>query len=391
MTDNLCLICRGSSFEELLHFEEFPILFGALPAGLRGKVKKYPLSVAICNECSLVQQVNLLPTSILDEVYTSEYYSCPAPTGNNVGEKVTNEFISFFTANVPERKGRLLEVGCFDGYLLGELQNDGWDVYGCDPAGQTSIAIKNIGSDRIINDFFCKSTYTDKKFDVIIFRNLLEHLYDLHSFLDDVAAILQNDGCVFIEVPNIYKTFDTGGFGSFFHQHVSHFSIETLHSLLNKCGFTVEQYGESDVLHVKAKKIKGIINAKRVVVDMRSRRQAFLSKHRQIEAEIKRIFADPSHLKIAIFGASAGATAIVSTINQEQRSKIIGIFDNDLWKHGKFIGGVDVPISAPEKIEKEAFDVLIISSWMFSEEICAQLVKMGVDKDRIIPMAKVIL
>ena len=391
MMNNKCLICRSQSFEELLHIDQFPIFFGAVPLERKGKVKRDPLTVAICDECSLVQQVNLLPTSVLDDVYTSDYYSCPAPTENKVGHRVINEFYSFFNKNIPVLKGRLLEIGCFDGYLLGRLKNDGWDVYGCDPAGQTSIAIKNIGSDRIVNDFFSKSKYQGKKFDVIIFRHLLEHLYDLHSFLDDVEAILQDDGCVFIEVPNIYATFDSGGVGSFFHQHISHFSIETLQLLLRKHRFMIEEYDETSVLHVKVRKNKGIIKDNKVVVDMKSRREAFLRKYHNIEGEIKRIFADPSNAKIAIFGASAGATAMVNIIDQEQRKKISGIFDNDLLKHGKFIEGVDVPISSPEKIKTAQFDILIISSYIFSAEIYAQLVKLGVDKNKIISIADALL
>ncbi len=58
--------------------------------------------------------------------------------------------------NIHGLRGKLLEIGCFDGYLLKRLKSDKWDVYGCDPANQTSIAIENIGSDRIINDFFFK-------------------------------------------------------------------------------------------------------------------------------------------------------------------------------------------------------------------------------------------
>ena len=92
MVNNKCLVCASHSFEELLHIDEFPILFGAVPPERKGKVKKYPLTVAICNGCSMIQQVNLLPGSVLDDVYTSDYYSCPAPTENKVGQRVINEF-----------------------------------------------------------------------------------------------------------------------------------------------------------------------------------------------------------------------------------------------------------------------------------------------------------
>ena len=388
MPNNKCLICGKSSFKELLHIDQFPILFGAVPPEHKGKVKKYPLTVAACNECSLIQQINLLPGSVLDEVYTADYYSCPAPSGNQVGKRVINEFYSFFCKNIPSSKGKLLEIGCFDGYLLTRLQKDHWDVYGCDPAGQTSIAIENLGSDRIVNDFFSVGAYPANHFDVVIFRHLLEHLYDLHSFLDAVAYVLKKDGCVFIEVPNIYATFNFGGFGSFFHQHISHFSIETLQALLRQHNFIIEKYDETGVLHVKAKKGKsaGLVNGNKVFADMESRKKEFLEKYHQIEKEIERIFADPHNKKIAIFGASAVATTMVNMIDPEKRKKVSCIFDNDSSKHGKFIEGVDVPIASPEQAKTESLDVLIIGSYTFSDEIFAHLIELGIDKNKIISL-----
>ena len=390
MPNNKCLICGGGSFKELLHLDEFPILFGAVPAERKGKVKKYPLTVAVCNECSLIQQINLLPGSVLAEVYTADYYSCPPPSGNQVGRRVINEFRVFFDKNSPANggKGRLLEIGCFDGYLLGELKKAAWDVYGCDPAGQTRIAIASLGKERIVNDFFSKATYPAKHFDVVVFRHLLEHLYDLHGFLDAVSHVLKDDGCVFIEVPNVYSTFDFGGFGSFFHQHISHFSIETLQALLSRHDFVIEEYEETSVLHVKAGKRRGQsgVAENKVLVDIESRKRDFLEKYGRIEQELRRIFSDPRNKRIAIFGASAVASTIVNTLDAERRLKVSCIFDNDSSKHGKYIEGVDVPIASPEKAKTDDFDVVIIGSYIFAEEIFAQLTEMGVDKSKIVSL-----
>ena len=393
MPNNKCLICANESFKELLRIDQFPILFGAVPAERKAKVKKYPLTIAVCNGCSLIQQINLLPGSVLDEVYSSDYYSCPAPTGNQVGRRVIHEFYSFFGKNDPSQgrkspKGKILEVGCFDGYLLTLLKSDGWDVYGCDPAGQTSIAIANLGKDKINNDFFSRDKYPAKHFDVIIFRHLLEHLYDLHSFLDAVFYSLKDDGCIFIEVPNIYSTFQFGGFGSFFHQHISHFSIETLQHLLNKHQFAIEQYEETSVLHVQAKKnLKaGNVIEPIVQVDIESRKNDFLEKYGKITGEIERVFADPENKKIAIFGASAVATTMANMIDPTNRKKISCVYDNDPSKQGKFIEGVEVAIASPASITPESFDILIIGSYIFSDEIFAQLTQLGVDKDKIVSL-----
>ena len=77
---------------------------------------------------------------------------------------------------------------------------------------------------------------------------------------------------------------------------------------------------------------------------------------------------------------------MVNMIDPEKRKKVSCIFDNDSSKHGKFIEGVDVPIASPEKAKTESFDVLIIGSYTFSDEIFAHLIELGIDKNKIISL-----
>ena len=94
---------------------------------------------------------------------------------------------------------------------------------------------------KIINDFFTEKTFPPETFDVIIFRNLLEHLYDIHGFLDSVETCLKKEGRIFVDVPNVDEILKIGGFGTFFHQHVSYFSMNTLTHFLSLHGFRIEQ------------------------------------------------------------------------------------------------------------------------------------------------------
>ncbi len=232
--------------------------------------------------------------------------------------------------------------------------------------------------------FFFQDTYPANAFDVIIFRHLLEHLYDLHSFLDAVSEALKEDGYIFIEVPNIYATFNLGGFGSFFHQHNSHFSIETLKFLLGQHNFIIEDYDESSNLHVKAKKApRQKLQNNKISTNIESRKVEFLEKYHNVEKEIERIFTDPHHEQIAIFGASAGATTMINMVNQKMREKVKYILDNDSSKHGKIVEGVDSPITFVDKTKTADLDVIVICSYIFSEEISAQLVGLGFDKNKI--------
>ena len=123
MPQNDCLVCKGTDFIELLHLEQFPIFFGAVHSEKISKVECFPLTIAICDQCSLVQQINLLEEKILNEVYTAEYYNCPSPLMTGMGISEIDKFYSFFQS-CKLTPSKLLEIACFDGYLLEKLKNE---------------------------------------------------------------------------------------------------------------------------------------------------------------------------------------------------------------------------------------------------------------------------
>ena len=183
---NKCLICNSSQLHQLIRIEKFPLYFGAIPPDKKGDVEEFPLTISYCLKCGHFQQFDLVEEEIMNRVYDAEYYNCPSPVSTGMGLREIEKFHSFFNEN-NLKKGTLLEVACFDGFLLRKIQNDGWDVYGCDPSPMTIIAENIIGKGKIKNEYFCKGLYIRDSFDCIVFRNLLEHIYDLHEFITSVS------------------------------------------------------------------------------------------------------------------------------------------------------------------------------------------------------------
>jgi len=386
MSENHCLICGGKNFAELMRNPAFPLYFGAVSPDKIEKVKAYPLVIAACENCSLVQQIDLLEENIIKEVYTADYYNISSPIVTGMGKNVIEDFYSFFREGAL-KKGKLLELACSDGYLLHKLQNDGWDVYGCDPSKSADIAIKNLGKQRVRNEYFNENTYEVQSFDVVIFRNLLEHMYDLHTFLRAVALAVKEDGNIFVEVPNINVYLKLGGFGTLFHQHVSYFSLETLIYLLSIHGFCIERYlvGAGACLFIQAKKQRGNrMSPTFSDSNMKEKIQEFVVANKKIKAKFKLLFNDPSIQRIGVFGASGGITALINILNFEETQRIKYIYDNDSLKHGKKIYGCDVIISPPDSLYSDEFDRVLISSYLFDKEIRKQLLDCGVESKKIV-------
>ena len=388
-TINSCRICSSSSFSDLFNIESFPLFYGAITPKKKKDDQQYPLSIAICNDCGLVQQLNLLDEEIINRVYDADYHSCPSPVATGIGIGEIEKFHSFFNQN-SLNKGKLLELACFDGYLLKKIQKDGWDVFGCDPSPTTKTAADLIGKKRIVNDYFHKDLYPSNLFDVIVFRNLLEHIYDLHEFIRSISFSLKIGGRIFVEVPNVKEYVKYGGVGSFFHQHVSYFSLKTLTHLLTKHGFTIERFHEGNPnLFVQA--VKRELNDKKqfkpgykiIGIDQ----QSFIKKHSALLNEIIKYFNEPNYKKIALFCASAFSTYILSFLKPDQTNKISYIFDNDKNKQGKEIIGCNVSISNPNEINTSSFDSILITTYLFHNEIRQQLQDFRIESGKIISIS----
>ena len=370
---NSCLFCKNKNFEIFYNLKSFPIYFGAIPKKDNYKIKKFPLQVSYCKKCNLVQQTKRLKENILNQVYSSKYYNCPSPKKSGMGKREINKFWNFFRS-IKQKKGKSLEIASFDGYLMGLMKNIGWDVHGCDPANESKNAKRKFGK-KIKTVFYRAGVYKKKEFDLIIFRNLFEHIYDYKKFLNNVNYSLKDDGHIFIDVPNIKEIIKAGSFGVFFHQHISYFSKNTITSILNSYGFKVKKIFEGNPnLFIYAKK-----NPIRNKFIKKNNDNFFLKKNIKksyyTKKKIIRIFENKKNKKIVLFGMSALATSIVNFLPENLKKKIILLSDNDVTKQKKLLCGFNMEISHPSKLLTLKYDKLLICSYFFKKEIVNSLKK----------------
>ena len=374
-----CLSCQNKRFNSLVNLEKFPIYWGALAKKFIHRIKYYPLKIGECENCGLVQQTKILSKKIMDKIYETENYLCPSPEKSGMGKREILKFYDFFRKKNLS-KGKILEIACYDCYLLKTMYRDNWDVYGCDPSIDTKNFLKNFPKGRVKKQFFDKSSYSKGTFDTIIFRNLLEHIEDLNLFLSEVKYALKDNGYIFIDVPNMKEIGKIGGFGLFFHQHLSYFTISTLSKLLEQNNFVVCDYYEGRPnLFVKAKKINKKIKIKKKLFSKSNN----LKNSLKIKNKILNIFKNNKNKKIVLFGASALCTTIVNFLNIKQRKKIILVSDNDKEKFNKILCGSNFKIKNSNIIKKTNFDVILICSYFFIDEIVSSLIEKGVNREKI--------
>ena len=108
---------------------------------------------------------------------------------------------------VERAKGKVLDIGCFDGKCLCWLKLNGFDCYGIDFGDvYLKVARKNFkkaGGDpnNIVKGLFQKIPFNCEMFDTVISQETLEHFYFPEIMVSEINRILKSGGIFIGSVP----------------------------------------------------------------------------------------------------------------------------------------------------------------------------------------------
>jgi len=175
--------------------------------------------------------------------------------GNTVSAKAKGLVHSFNTMRLAymirpllqrlAKKSTILEIGCGSGVLAAYLQKSGHNVEVMDIDSSLIAEIKtHYGLTGYSGDIF-KIAF-GKTYDAVILNNVVEHLENPVSVLNRVYELLNNDGLLFMEVPNIgsfqFVLFKNRWFPLQLPEHLYHFTVASLTMIAKKAGFRREWY-----------------------------------------------------------------------------------------------------------------------------------------------------
>jgi len=340
----ICLACdKPLDMKKKVDLGPLPFYYGVknskIESYLKGKTLKAQL--ATCLYCGLTQQILYADNlEVVEGIYRGQSSDASTPmSAAGWGQQRARAFFENTDFLIPPSS--VLEVGCQNGYLLYELFKRGAKkLVGVEPSPQVPFK-ENGFKAKIFQEFFNKRRFHGQEFDTIISLWVLEHVKAPVEFLGSLAAVLSPKGQLIIAVPNAERQMKMGDPGLFMHEHLSHFTRQSLKSIFSLAGLRIEKIKETKSdFYVTARKLaagsKRVRNQRRAdpLFHYRNSLQALLKNFKKRKAPAKRL---------GLWGACATAANLISLTNLKRYT----IFDGDVKKQGKEISGIRGVVNAP--------------------------------------------
>jgi len=158
----------------------------------------------MCKNCDSVYVNPRLKDKYIDKLYTDSYYS----------EMFTKSMIPFFEKrkkllgqnkynqilDYSLNKGSVLDIGCGVGELIDVFKDNGWDsdVVELNPAAIEWLEKKG----HNVNKVHFEDFNTEKKYDLVMAWNVIEHVLDPKKFVKKAFELLKPGGLFVSEVPH---------------------------------------------------------------------------------------------------------------------------------------------------------------------------------------------
>ncbi len=137
-------------------------------------------------------------------------------------------------------RGRLLDLGCWVGFLLAEACGRGWTGVGIEPSEFASAyARDSLGLDVRTENLF-DADLSGSRFEAIFLGDVIEHLPDAGDALDRIMPLLAEDGVLAMTLPDagsrLARTLGARWW-SVIPTHVHYFTRNSMGVLLDRHGY----------------------------------------------------------------------------------------------------------------------------------------------------------
>lgn len=401
MSKKLLCSCKSKSNLEVIYdFGLIPQVNNYGHIDDKGDIKKYPLKLAICSTCRLLQLTEMPDRENIYRNY--DHYS--SASVNNADHLMS---IAKTINNENSDQKVILEVGCNDGTLLKSLDKK-HKLYGIDPA--SNVYEKNNNDNfTILHEFFDINNIEKIKgmigdtVDILIGINVFAHNDTYIDMFAAINEILSNDGYAHIEVAYASDTILSANFDTIYHEHFCNYTLTSLKNILDQVDlkiYDVERINtQGGSLRLKISKQFSRYEITENVYDLLKKEDSLgintNSLYKKLSSEIdnkaamiKNMFIDKYTEKdVLILGSPARGVITANVCGFENLKNAIAI-DDTKDKQGLMIPGTSINIYHPDKIDYKKYKIACLLAWTYKDNMLQRLKENGFKGKVFIPFPK---
>ena len=384
MIRTACASCDQPGLVTFLDLGESPVA-NEPPLSADTVDQTWPLQVAVCPACSLVQTVHVVPDKVLFGGGYHFYSSASAPVLEHQ-ERHAGWLLATF--------GRLarqltVEIASNDGSLLRHLAAAGGPTLGVDPAAGPSAVAAARGLDVLVEPFGLEVAMRIRDehgpVGLVVASNVLAHVADLADMLDGIHHLLDTLGVAVVEVQYLPDLLIGNAFDLVYHEHRYFWSLTSLDAACRRHGLAVMSaqltepqggtlqavIGKPSGLNWPEHNVGHLRQAERWLTDpagyrsVQGRADRIRQRLRDLVHEQKR-----AGRTVAAYAATAKAVTLLNWC--DLGPDVIGyITDTTPDKIGRLLPGVHIPIVGRDSILTGP-DVWLLTAWNYLGHILRQ-------------------
>lgn len=356
----------------------------------------YPLKVMVCSSCWLVQLTDIATPEHFDDNYV--YFSSNSSSWLAHAEIYANRMIDMLALS---SQATVVEIASNDGYLLQYFKRAGIDVLGIEPTSNTAAYARREHGIESVVEFF--STRLGKSLaeegvsaDLVVANNVLAHVPNPNDFLGGIPHLLKPDGTITFEFPHLLRLLEQCQFDTIYHEHFSYLSLGAVERMLERHGlkvYGVEELGthggslrvyachrdhEAGSVELGRGRTKVRKDEADAGLETFEAYTKFADAVANLKCETLRFLIDAKGegKKVLGYGAPAKGNTFLNYCGIGPELLAFTV-DVSPAKQHQFLPGVNIEVRAPESLEAERPDYVLILPWNLRKEISAQLVPLS--------------
>ena len=378
-----CRVCKNTDLTEYLDLGNVPLANALITEEQIKDEEKFPLKVLFCNNCSFSQLSIIVDPDVMfrNYVYRSSISNSFIQHCKEIVEELKSDFLM--------KNELVVDIASNDGCLLKEFKAKGFRVLGIDPAVNLAKIANEQGIETIADywnpELAKQLTESHGKAKAIIAINVFAHINNLHSMVEGVRIMLEDDGYFIIESPHLLDLIEKTEFDTIYHEHLSYLLVKPLQKLMKEHGLRIAKvkktsiHGGSIRMYIeKQEKEDTSDGSTQKIIDEEEKMglhkldgyTGFVKKVEKVKVDLNELV---NKLKsegktVAGFGASAKGNTLLNYCGIG-KEKIDFIIDDTPEKQRKLYPGVHIPVVSRENLFEKKPDYLLLLAWNFADEI----------------------